>query len=430
MKALIVGGKGQLGRGLAATAPAGVTIVSHDIDTLDITDAGAVDGVVAAEKPDLILNAAAYTAVDKAESEEPLALAINATAVAHLAQAANALAAGRAAQAVELYEQALAADPAYRAARDGLAQARGAEGASEYARVLAGGFNALRAGDLAGARRQLELAFAAEPVQGVSFLVENQKVGRVDFLTEAANTVCLALWLEGAGFGASRMIVLERLGGPHERIREGTAGAFTLGEIAAPVMVALEIAGGAGLPLSPGLPEALFAHDGQITKAPVRALTLAALAPRKGERLWDIGAGSGSVSVEWCLAGGEALAIEARPERVANIRENATRFGIMHRLGVVEGHAPAALDGLPAPDAIFIGGGADQPMLYAALAALAAGGRLVVNAVTLESEALLIAASAEHGGTLMRFDYAIAEPLGRMRGWRHSRPILQWRVVR
>src|SRR5690606_38291598 len=115
----------------------------------------------------------------------------------------------------------------------------------------------------------------------------------------------------------------------------------------------------AGLSRASGLPDDSFAHDGQITKRPVRALTLSALAPRPGELLWDIGAGSGSVSVEWGLAGGQAVAIESRADRAVNIRLNADAFGLAHRLRVVEGKAPAALQDLPPPDAVFIGGGGD-----------------------------------------------------------------------
>lgn len=237
----------------------------------------------------------------------------------------------------------------------------------------------------------------------------------------------LAAFLSGAGFGASAITVLERLGGPHERIRTCRADEISLDDIAAPVMVAAELQGGPGLPAVPGLPDELFAHDGQITKAPIRAVTLSALGPRRGELLWDIGAGSGSIAVEWCRAGGQAFAIEAKPARAANIRENISRFGLSEQLRVIEGMAPAALDGLAEPDAIFIGGGADAAVLEAVLAMPA---RLVVNAVTLETEALLMAAAARHGGALMRFDYQLATSLGQLTGWQPARPILQWRLTR
>ncbi|RIA00776.1 precorrin-6y C5,15-methyltransferase (decarboxylating) subunit CbiE [Cereibacter sphaeroides] len=234
----------------------------------------------------------------------------------------------------------------------------------------------------------------------------------------------LAAFLAAEGWGESRLWVMEALGGPRERVRATTAAAFALTDVAAPVTVAFEAAGGCALPRSAGLPDSLFAHDGQITKAPVRALTLAALAPRRGELLWDLGAGSGSVSVEWCLAGGRAVAVEVRPERAANIRANAARFALP--LEVVEGRALDNLPALPAPDAIFVGGGFDEALF----AALPAKARLVVNAVTLETEALLATLQARHGGELLRIELARAAPLGRMRGWEAARPVVQWSLVR
>ena len=239
----------------------------------------------------------------------------------------------------------------------------------------------------------------------------------------------LGAHLRAEGFGASRLWLLERLGGPGERVREVPPGAVPE-EAAAPVMAAVEVAGGAGLPATPGLPDEAFAHDGQITKAPVRALTLAALAPRPGERLWDIGAGSGSVSVEWALAGGAAVAIEPRTERAANIRTNVARFGLTHRVEVVEGRAPGVLAGLPVPDAVFVGGGMDAGLLDALWAGMPAGCRLVANAVTLETEALLAEAQSRLGGRLMRITVERAEGLGRMRGWVAARPVVQWSATR
>ena len=235
-----------------------------------------------------------------------------------------------------------------------------------------------------------------------------------------------ARWLNGQGFDASALWVLEALGGPRERIRSTTAAGFDLKDVVAPVAIAVEVAGALGLPRSPGLAESHFAHDGQITKAPVRALTLAALAPRPGEHLWDIGAGSGSVSVEWCLAGGHATAIEQHAARVANIRTNIDSFGLGSTMQVIEGLAPQALSGLAAPQAIFVGGGFNLA-LFAALQALApAGCRLVVNAVTLETESALAQLHQQHGGSLLRIDLAHAAPLGTMRGWSPVRPVVQW----
>lgn len=240
----------------------------------------------------------------------------------------------------------------------------------------------------------------------------------------------LAAWLTKQGFGASSLSVMESLAGPSERVRTTLAVDFDLAEVTAPVAVAISAAGAAGLPRTPGLPDDAFVHDGQITKRPMRALTLSALAPRPGEILWDIGSGSGSISVEWCLAGGRAFAIETRTDRAANIRTNAAAFGVVNNLTIIEGAAPAALAGLPPPNAVFVGGGNEQAMFDALWAIIPAGTRLVANAVTLETEALLLAKQSKHGGELMRIELAQAGPLGSMRGWVPSRPLVQWSVVR
>lgn len=247
-------------------------------------------------------------------------------------------------------------------------------------------------------------------------------------LRDAGAVAELARWLQANDLGACRLTICEAMGGPAERLRQGADWP----DIRAPVAVALDGADlprSAGLPRISGLPDDLFAHDGQITARPVRALTLSALAPRPGELLWDIGAGSGSISVEWCLAGGSAVAVEARPARAQNIRANAESFGLGHRLQVVAGHAPAALEGLPLPDAVFVGGGGNQALHAALLARLRPGTRLVANAVTLESEALLTACHARHGGALMRIGLAMAAPLGRFQSWQSARPVTQWAVT-
>jgi precorrin-6Y C5,15-methyltransferase (decarboxylating) len=240
----------------------------------------------------------------------------------------------------------------------------------------------------------------------------------------------IAAWLTQKGFGASLLSVMESLGGPNERIRATQAEGFDLADVVAPVAVAISAAGGTGLQRASGLPDDAFVHDGQITKRPVRALTLSALAPRAGEILWDIGAGSGSISVEWCLAGGCAFAIETRADRAANIRTNVAAFGLVNSLTVIEGAAPAALARLPNPNAVFVGGGNDQSLFDALWAMIPAGTRLVANAVTLETEALLLSEQCRHGGELMRIEIAQAAPLGSMRGWVPSRPLVQWSVVR
>ena len=240
----------------------------------------------------------------------------------------------------------------------------------------------------------------------------------------------LAEWLGERGWGASTFWTLIALGGPRESIRQYCADSFT-GDLAGTLIaVAIEAKGGQGIPRSSGLPDDLFAHDGQITKRPVRALALSALAPRAGERLWDIGAGSGSISVEWALCGGTATAVEAREDRIANIQKNAAAFGLTRRITVVTGQAPEALATLDAPDAVFIGGGLDSAMFDAVWSRLSLGARLVVHSVTLETEALLGELHQSHGGELMRVEIAHAAPLGRYRSWEAVRPVVQWSAVR
>ncbi|MEI4473960.1 precorrin-6y C5,15-methyltransferase (decarboxylating) subunit CbiE [Frigidibacter sp. MR17.24] len=245
-------------------------------------------------------------------------------------------------------------------------------------------------------------------------------------LRDGAAPAELARWLTARGHGPSRVWVMQALGGPREEILAATAETFA-SPAAAPCLMAIEAAGTGFLPRAPGLPEDLFAHDGQITKAPIRAVTLSALAPRPGEHLWDVGGGSGSVSVEWGLAGGRATVIEAKPARAANIRANAEAFGLAHRIAVVEGRAPEALAGLPPPEAVFVGGGFSLA-LFEALRAAAPAARIVVNAVTLETEALLVHLQGSHGGSLLRIETAQAEPLGPLHGWSRARPVVQWRL--
>jgi precorrin-6B C5,15-methyltransferase / cobalt-precorrin-6B C5,C15-methyltransferase len=255
-------------------------------------------------------------------------------------------------------------------------------------------------------------------------------VRAIVLLRDGAAVADLARYLAEEGFGATCLTVMEALGGPNERITEAQADTLA-GPFTHPVAVALDVAGpGAVLPCASGLEDSVFDTDGQITKRPVRALALSALAPRPGETLWDIGGGSGSISVEWCLCHPEAqaLSIEPRPDRAARIRTNAARFGL-DRLRVVDGAAPAALAGLPPPQAVFIGGGLSGDLLADLEARLAPGTRLVAHAVTLESEALLIAAAERRGGDLLRIELAEAAPLGSRRGWTPARPVVQWRVT-
>ena len=252
----------------------------------------------------------------------------------------------------------------------------------------------------------------------------------IALLRDGAAVQHLAEWLVREGWGASQMWVMESVGGARERCRmlraDAALDALNAEPAQAPVTVALLAQGGAALPQTPGRPEHWYANDGQITKAPARALTLATLAPRRGERLWDIGGGSGSVAVEWCLAGGGAISIEQHEQRVANIRTNAARFGLQKALQVVHGLALEALQDLPAPDAIFVGGGFDSALFAILRERMPAGCRLVVNAVTLETQALLVQLHGELGGQLLQLDISTAAPLGRMRSWKAARPLVQW----
>ncbi|KIC19844.1 bifunctional cobalt-precorrin-7 (C(5))-methyltransferase/cobalt-precorrin-6B (C(15))-methyltransferase [Leisingera sp. ANG-Vp] len=241
----------------------------------------------------------------------------------------------------------------------------------------------------------------------------------------------LAAWLVENGQPDAKLCVMERLGGPREQLHRTTAEGWDVPQGGAPVLMAIE-AMRPGLPQASGLADAQFASDGQITKRPVRALTLSALAPRAGELLWDIGGGSGSVSVEWCLAarGARAITFEPREDRLENIRANAAAFGLDHRITAVLGKAPDVLEGHPLPDCVFIGGGGSQALLDHLWEILPEGTRLVANGVTLETETLLMQAHAARGGHLLKAEIAEAGPLGSMRDWRRARPVIQWSVTR
>ncbi len=241
--------------------------------------------------------------------------------------------------------------------------------------------------------------------------------------------------LRRLGYGPSRMTVLEQLGGDDERRLEGTADDWPHPAGDPLNVIALECRRAPGalrLPLTPGLPDEAFEHDGQLTKRHVRAATLAALAPAPGELLWDVGGGSGSIGIEWMRAhtSCRAVTVERDAVRAGRIARNADVLGVP-ALRVVTGAAPGALAGLPVPDAVFIGGGLTAPGLLAACwEALPAGGRLVANTVTLESEALLTEWYRRHGGDLTRLAVAHAVPVGGFTGWRQAMPVTQWAVVK
>ncbi len=241
----------------------------------------------------------------------------------------------------------------------------------------------------------------------------------------------LAALLVAEGFADSRLTVLGDLGAPSESRTDTTAAAGT-GAAPALNVVCLEVSGGPGRSCVPGLPDDAFEHDGQLTKRDLRALALSRLAPRPGELLWDVGAGAGSVGIEWLRSDPRcgAVAVERSDERAARVARNAARLGVPS-LQVRVGVAPEALGGLPRPDAVFVGGGAAVPgVLETCWERLGLGGRLVVHAVTLESEAVVASWRERVGGELTRVGVEHAEPLGSFTGWRPARPVVQWAVTR
>ncbi|MGK4584361.1 precorrin-6y C5,15-methyltransferase (decarboxylating) subunit CbiE [Kitasatospora sp. HPMI-4] len=252
---------------------------------------------------------------------------------------------------------------------------------------------------------------------------------------DAGTPAAVAALLTERGFGPSRLRVLEQLGGPEERQLDGRADSWPHRAGAALNLIAVECAPAPGAPrrsLVPGLPDDAYESDGQLTKRHVRAATIAQLAPVPGELLWDIGGGSGSIAIEWLRAhrSCRAVSVERDPLRAERIARNAAALGVPG-LAVVTGPAPAALAELPTPDAVFIGGGLTAPgLLEACWNALPAGGRLVANTVTLESEALLTEWYRRHGGELLRLAVAHAVPVGGFTGWRQAMPVTQWSVVK
>jgi precorrin-6Y C5,15-methyltransferase (decarboxylating) len=281
------------------------------------------------------------------------------------------------------------------------------------------------------------VSLVARPVDALGVALHAGR--RVLALSAGAHTPAeVAALLRARGFGPSRLRVLERLGDPaRERVLAGTAADWPHAPGDPLNVVAVECAadpayGGPRLGLVPGLPDAAYEHDGQLTKRHVRAATLAALAPAPGELLWDVGGGSGSIAIEWLRAhpACRAVSVERDPARAARLTRNAATLGVP-RLRVVTGPAPAALAELPAPDAVFVGGGLTAPgLLEACWAALRPGGRLVANTVTLESEALLARWYAAHGGELTRLAVSHAAPVGGFTGWRQAMPVTQWSVTK
>ena len=242
----------------------------------------------------------------------------------------------------------------------------------------------------------------------------------------------LASYLTEMGFGDTHITCLEALGQSDQRITSCLAHEGPDKAPSHPVMVALSVAGeGPVMPKSSGISDEWFDHDGQITKQPIRAMTLSALAPRPGDVLWDLGAGSGSIAIEWLLScpSLQAVAVEKHPARAATIRENAVKLGV-DRLQVIEADIETALDTLPAPNCVFVGGGLRESSLTQLWDRLPAGTRLVANGVTLETDQLLISAYQRFGGHLMRLEVSQLQAIGTMHGWKAAYPITQWTVTR
>lgn len=303
------------------------------------------------------------------------------------------------------------------------------------------------------------LSLVSAPVEELHPLVHPGR--KIIVLSAGARTpAAVAALLTSRGYGDSVITVLAQLGGPSEEVISGPAAALDLTAVDPLNVVAVSCSTGAAEPRSagaaepqttqpgaerhsgrlesgprpvvPGLPDSVYDSDGQLTKREVRAVTLAILGPQPGELLWDIGAGSGSIAIEWMRThrACRAIAIESSAERAGRIARNAAALGVP-KLKVVEGRAPGALAGLPAPDVVFIGGGLTRAgVVDAALAALPTGGRLVANAVTLESEAVLAACHAELGGELTRIAVNRAAPVGGFTGWRAMMPVTIWSVTK
>lgn len=253
----------------------------------------------------------------------------------------------------------------------------------------------------------------------------------VVYTSDGCGPAAIAQLLVARGYGPSRLSVLEHLGGPLERRIDGPAAGWAHARLADLNTVAIECVAEPSTPVLaavPGLPDEAFLSDGQLTKREVRAVALARLAPVSGQLLWDVGAGSGSIAIEWMRThpSCRAIAVERHPERQARILENARRLGVPG-LRLIARTAPEALSGLDRPDAIFVGGGMSAPgVLETCWEALLPGGRLVVNAVTVQGEVQLAAWHARLGGDLVRVGIGRAEPVGGFLAWRQMMPVTQW----
>jgi precorrin-6Y C5,15-methyltransferase (decarboxylating) len=278
------------------------------------------------------------------------------------------------------------------------------------------------------------LTFHGRPIELLTAAVTPRQ--KLMILSHDSTTPGLvAARLTAMGYGASRFVVLEHMGGGKERVRESKAEDWGANDIADLNTIAIECVAGPNAKILHrgfGLPDEAFRHDGQLTKREIRAAALSALGPLHGELLWDIGAGCGSIAIEWLRHDRslKAVAIERDPTRAAMIRDNAAALGTPN-LQLVEGEAPDALRDLPQPDAIFIGGGTGRArVIDAAWKALRSGGRLVAHAVTVEGELALAAGFQAHGGEMTRLNVQRMQPVGALHGWKPLMPVTQWRAVK
>lgn len=256
---------------------------------------------------------------------------------------------------------------------------------------------------------------------------------KIVVLVDGARVPDVAKLLVEGGFGSSRVTVWSHLGAADESRIDATAADLTDTGVRSLSLLCVEVAGSAGLSTLPGLDDSLYEHDGQLSKRTVRLAAVCALAPRPGELLWDVGAGAGSVGIEWARTDPRCrtLAIEKDLARVAMIERNAATLGVPTAVRVVRGAAPAALAELETPSAIFVGGGGSREgVLETCWDALPPGGRLVAHAVTLETEAVLVQWWKAHGGELVRLSIEHSDAIGTFTGWRAQRPVVQWSAVK
>jgi precorrin-6Y C5,15-methyltransferase (decarboxylating) len=277
------------------------------------------------------------------------------------------------------------------------------------------------------------LSLCGRPIETLAPLLQPKR--RLLVLSADATTpASVARYVTQRGFGPSVLHVLEALGGERERIRSTKAESYGFNDVDPLNLIAIEIEAGADariIPLSAGLPDEMFEHDGQLTKREIRAVTLSSLAPRAGELLWDIGCGSGSVAIEWLLRhpSNRAIGIERDATRAARAACNAAELGVP-RFEIVTGAAPYALASLHSPDAVFIGGGCDEIAIGKSWNALKPGGRLVVNAITLETEKTVLSAQTKFGGTLTRLSVERLDAVGSKQAFRPAMTVTQWSTVK